>query len=71
MSQITRCGVRVNSLKDPKDALELALAKLKRKMKDSDTFTDYLNSLVYVKPSDKRRIKRKLAASRNRYRERS
>jgi len=48
--------------------IELALKKLKRKVKDSNLMLDLKKKSHYEKPSDTKRYKKNLAKLRNKYR---
>lgn len=67
----TRVFVKVNTLSDdPKKELGIALSKLKRKIKDTNTFVDYIEHQSFRRPAVKRRDKARKALARKRYEER-
>ena len=61
-SKLSGLGVKVYH-----NNVELALKKLKRKVKDSNLFLDLKKKQYYEKPSKIRREKKNLAILRNKY----
>lgn len=71
MSNVTRVFVKVNQFSDdPKKELDVALSKLKRKIKDTNTFVDYIEHQSFRRPAVRRRDKARKALARKRYEER-
>jgi len=67
----TRVFVKVNTItEDPKRELDIALSKLKRKIKDTNTFGDYIDHQSFRRPAVRKRDKARKALARKRYEER-
>jgi ribosomal protein S21 len=63
---VTRCAVKVRNLKDPKDELTIALSKLKKKIKETGIFMEYLEHQTFKRPAVKRKEKSIRARARSR-----
>ncbi len=66
MSSATRCSIKVDNSRDPKEGLAIALSKLKKKIKDSNIFFEHIDRLHFKRPAVKRKEKAKRAEFRRR-----
>ena len=66
----TRVFIKVNPSDDPKRELDVALSKLKRKIKDTNTFQDFIDHQTFRRPAVRKRDKARKALARSRYEER-
>ena len=62
MSSAIRCSIPVNNRKEPREELDIALSKLKKKMKESGVFTEFLEHTHFRRPGVKKKDKRIKAA---------
>lgn len=71
MSNAIRVFVKVNPFADdPKHELDLALTRLKRRIKDSNTFVDYIEHQSFRRPAVRRKDKARKALARKAYEQR-
>lgn len=62
----TRVFIKVRDIKDPKDELDIALSKLKKKIKETGTLTEYLQRQSFRRPAVRRKEKSERARRRAR-----
>lgn len=62
----TRVYIKVREIKDPKEELNIALSKLKKKLKETGILAEYLRGTYFERPAVRRKIKGERAKRRDR-----
>ena len=57
MPAATRVFVKVRDIRDPKEELNIALSKFKKKMKETGTISEFLQKSHFRRPAVKRKEK--------------